>query len=77
MRGTSIVSVIVGYASRLRFPVLAALTAAAFLADLLVPDLIPFIDELVLGLAAVFLGALRRRRQRPLGGADPRAPGEP
>jgi hypothetical protein len=63
MRGSSIASILVGYAARLRFPVLAALTAAAFLADLLIPDLIPFIDELALGLAAVFLGALRRRRR--------------
>lgn len=66
MRGSSIPSIIVGYASRLRFPVLAALTAAAFLIDLIVPDLVPFIDELVLGLVAVFLGTLRSRRtQRP------------
>jgi hypothetical protein len=73
MRGASIVSLLVGYASNLRFPVLAGLAAAAFLIDLVVPDMIPFIDELVLGLVAVFLGTLRRRRR---GGSD-RAPEPP
>ena len=65
LRGPSIVSILVGYASRLRFPVLAALTAAAFLVDLLVPDLIPLIDEIVLGLFTLLLGTLRARRRRP------------
>jgi hypothetical protein len=56
---------LVRYASRLRFPKLLALTAALFLADLVIPDLIPFLDEILLGLAAAMLAALRdKKRQR-------------
>ena len=49
-------------AGRLRFPVLFLVTALAFGADLLVPDAIPFVDEILLGLATVLLGAWKRRR---------------
>ena len=34
---------------RLRFPYLFGLTALVFLGDVLVPDLIPFADEVLLG----------------------------
>ena len=50
------------YAARLRFPVLAALTAVLFLVDLAVPDVIPFVDELLLGLATLVLASWRKRR---------------
>jgi hypothetical protein len=46
-------------ASRLRFPMLFKVTLALFVLDLLVPDLIPLADELLLGLAALLLGNLR------------------
>lgn len=49
-------------AGRLRFPVLFLVTAIAFGLDLVVPDLIPFIDEIALGLATVLLGSWKRRR---------------
>ncbi len=48
------------FASRLRFPQLFAFTATIFLLDLVIPDLIPFIDELLLGLATLLLGMWRR-----------------
>jgi hypothetical protein len=53
--------------SRLRYPRLLALTATLFLADLVIPDLIPFVDEILLGLATAVLAA-RRRTTPP---ADP------
>lgn len=56
---------LLAFASRLRFPWLFALTAALFLLDLFVPDAIPFVDELLLGLAALLLGSWRKRRQPP------------
>lgn len=37
------------------------ITAAVFLADLVFPDVIPFIDEILLGLATVLLGAWKER----------------
>jgi Family of unknown function (DUF6116) len=55
------IKLILRYVQRLRFPQLFALTAALFLLDLLVPDVIPMIDELLLGLVTVMLGSWRRR----------------
>jgi hypothetical protein len=48
---------------RLRYPRLLALTAALFLADLVVPDLIPFADEVLLGLLTLVLTRFRTRHQ--------------
>jgi hypothetical protein len=52
------------YGTRLRYPRLLALTAALFAADLVLPDVIPFVDEILLGLATALL-ATRRRRAEP------------
>ena len=49
------------FASRLRFPQLFFLVAALFLVDLAVPDLIPFADEILLGLLTLLLGGLRKK----------------
>jgi len=51
---------ILSYAESLRFPVLVFFTAALFVADLLIPDVIPFVDELLLGLLMVGLSRLRK-----------------
>ncbi len=48
------------FASRLRFPQLFAFTATLFVLDMLIPDLIPFIDELLLGLVTLLLGMWRK-----------------
>lgn len=48
--------------SRLRFPWLFAVTAALFGLDLIVPDVIPFVDELLLGLTTLLLGTWRTRK---------------
>lgn len=53
------------WASGLRFPRLLILTVAIFLADLVVPDFIPFVDELLLGLVALVLAGVRRRVRPP------------
>ena len=58
---------LLAFASRLRFPWLFALTAGVFLLDLFVPDAIPFVDEVMLGLATLLLGSWRKRRQPPPG----------
>jgi hypothetical protein len=50
------------FAGKLRFPYLFLLTGGLFLLDLVVPDLIPFVDELLLGLATLLLGNLRKRK---------------
>jgi hypothetical protein len=60
------------FAAGLRYPTLFGLVAALFVIDLLVPDLIPFIDEILLALGTLLLGSLRRRRQPPLDPDGPR-----
>jgi len=57
------------YLESLRFPWLMLLAALLFVIDLFVPDAVPFIDEILLGLVALLLGRLKRAptdgRQRP------------
>ena len=49
------------FAGRLRFPQLFAFTGTLFLLDLVIPDLIPFADEMMLGLLTLMLGTLKKR----------------
>jgi hypothetical protein len=51
-----------GWARSRRFPTLLAAAAGLFLLDLVVPDLIPFVDEILLGLATLILARIRDRR---------------
>ena len=48
--------------SRLRSWQLFLLAGALFVTDLVVPDPIPLIDEIMLGLATLLLGRWKRRR---------------
>lgn len=61
------------WASGLRFPTLLAVTAVLFLIDLVVPDFVPFADELMLGLLTLILATLRKARA----GASSASPAEP
>ena len=49
--------------SRLSFPRLFMLAAGLFVVDLVVPDMIPFIDEILLGLGTLLLANLRDGRE--------------
>ena len=51
---------LIQYASELRFPKLLALAAAVFVLDLIFPDVIPFADEILLGLITLLLGTLKK-----------------
>ena len=51
----------------LRFPYLLALTATLFVIDLVFPDVVPWVDEILLGLGTLLLARLRRN---PPAGAD-------
>jgi Family of unknown function (DUF6116) len=58
----------------LRFPQLFLVFAGLFLVDFVVPDLVPFIDEILLGLATLLLASLRtRREERVIDVTPPRA----
>jgi hypothetical protein len=50
------------YAAGLRYPKLLALTLAVFFVDLIFPDMIPFVDEILLGLVSLALAAWKQRR---------------
>lgn len=64
MRGKKIGvgALVARYASRLRFPYLFLATAILFVGDFVVPDLVPFADEILLGLLTALFGTWRRRR---------------
>jgi hypothetical protein len=47
---------------RLSYPKLFLLTAALFVGDVLVPDMIPFVDELLLGLGTLLLANWKRMK---------------
>jgi len=57
-----ITSTITQWAGNLKMPKLLALVATLFVVDLFVPDAIPFIDEIVLGLATIVLSNLKRKK---------------
>lgn len=66
------------WASRLRHPQLFALLLGVFLADLILPDFIPFADEIFLGLLTVLFGMWKDRRTPtsapPMKDVTPRQP---
>lgn len=49
------------WASRLRFPYLFVLAAALFILNIFIPDVIPLVDEILMGLLAVLLASLRKK----------------
>ncbi|MGQ0634217.1 MAG: DUF6116 family protein [Planctomycetaceae bacterium] len=57
---------LLNYARGLRFPKLLVLTLVLFAIDFVVPDFIPFADEVLLGLVAALLATIRKsRREQP------------
>ena len=46
---------------RLRYPTLLVVTAVLFVVNLVLPDPLPFVDEILLGLLALLFARLRRR----------------
>ncbi|WP_115049158.1 DUF6116 family protein [Xanthomonas arboricola] len=50
------------WASTLRYPTLFKLAAALFLVDLVLPDPIPFLDELLFGLTTLLLANWKTRK---------------
>lgn len=64
------------FAERLRFPQLFLLAGVLFVLDLLLPDMVPFVDEILLALATLILAAWRKRDEAaPVArGTDDRSP---
>jgi hypothetical protein len=60
--------------SRLKFPQAFAVFVALFLFDLIIPDFVPFIDEILLGLGAALFGMWRERVSVPRPGPPAEKP---
>ena len=58
-----IIAPLVAYLARLRLPALFAITAVLFILDFFIPDVIPFVDEILLGLGAALLGSWKKRKE--------------
>jgi hypothetical protein len=59
---------------RLRFPQLFILAALLLVIDLLVPDVIPFADEILLAVVTLALGSLKRPESPPKSPSDEEGP---
>jgi hypothetical protein len=57
---TTLIATLLRFAGRMRFPTLFWITAALFLLDVVVPDILPFADEILLGLGALVLSRWRK-----------------
>jgi len=55
-----LVAPLLRWISRLSYPRLFVLTATLFVLDTLIPDVIPFADELLLGLATLLLARWKK-----------------
>jgi Family of unknown function (DUF6116) len=58
------------FAGKLRFPQLFTFMLVVFVVDLVVPDFIPFADEILFGLLTVLLGSLKRGDAGAADGGD-------
>ena len=61
-----LIAPLVAFASRLRFPTLFKLGLGLFVLDLLIPDLIPFADEILLGLSTLILSRWKLPEDQPV-----------
>jgi len=57
-----LLSPVLRFLNRLSYPRLFALTAALFVFDVVIPDFVPFIDELLLGLGTLLLANWKKRK---------------
>jgi hypothetical protein len=62
---TALLNRLLQFAAGLRFPRLVLLAGVLFVLDLVIPDAIPFIDEILLGLLTLILASLKNRSRGP------------
>ncbi len=58
-----LISSLLKFAEKLRFKQLFLVTLGLFVFDLIIPDFIPFVDELLLGLLTLLFGAWKKGDQ--------------
>ncbi|HEX9636023.1 MAG TPA: DUF6116 family protein [Acidobacteriota bacterium] len=69
---TSRIGLVQRFAAGLKFPQVFMLLLAVFLLDLIIPDMIPFVDEILLGLLTVLFGTWRPRPEATVEQEEPR-----
>ena len=62
---------LIRYVGGLRFPYLVALTGTLFVIDFFIPDVVPYADEILLGLVTIILSRLKRPGASPPSGPKP------
>ena len=60
MKNTTPLAPLLEFANRLKFKNLFLLITVLLILDLLVPDMIPMLDEIILGILAIILGNLKK-----------------
>lgn len=64
MTPISMIEIFLKNADQLRFKNLFFMVLTLFFVDLLIPDFIPFIDEIILGLLAIILANWKKERNQ-------------
>ena len=67
---------LLAWARRLRYPTLFKLTAALFAISVLLPDPLPFVEEIMLGLGALLLANWKNRKAPTPANGEPPIDGE-
>lgn len=60
-----------GFLARLKFPQLFVLAAGLLVLDLLVPDFVPFLDEILLAIGTMVLGSWEKKVSPESSGKPP------
>jgi hypothetical protein len=60
LKPDTLIVMFMAFANRLKFRELFLLILALFLLDLVIPDMIPLIDEIILGLLTLLLASLKK-----------------
>ena len=56
---------LLAYAARLRFPTLFLVAMTLFVVDVIIQDVVPFADEILLGLGTLLLSSWKKRPAPP------------
>ena len=67
---------LLAWARRLRYPTLFKLTAALFAISVLLPDPLPFVEEIMLGLGTLLLANWKQRKAPTRGNGTPPIDGD-
>ncbi len=63
MATLSPIEILLGYCNKLKFRNLFIIVSVLFVINFFVPDFIPFIDEIILGLMAIILANIKKEKQ--------------